>query len=62
MGFWAETYKSGVGYYFVATTWSALPSLLNSINGLTFGKQEIIKQYIKVIHNLRPALPKQMAI
>ena len=44
--------KSGVDYSSVAATQSALSSLLNNANKLTFGKQEIVKRYVKGVLNL----------
>ena len=60
--FLTKVYQSGVGYSSVATARSALSSLLKIENGVSFGKQEIVKRYMKGILNLRPILPKQMAI
>ena len=60
--FLTKIYKSGVGFSSVATARSALSSLLICENGLTFGKKDVVKRFMKGILNLRPVIPKQYGI
>ena len=60
--FLTKIFESGAGYSSVGTARSALSSVLIMDNGISFGKHPLIQRFMKDIFNLRPALPRQLAV
>eukprot|EP00794_Sanderia_malayensis_P013521 gene13521-14933_t len=50
--------STGIGYSCINTARSALSLLLQPRDGLTFGNQPLVRQFMTGIFKLRPALPK----
>lgn len=50
--------EGGIGYSAINTARSALSAVIDPVNGITFGKQPLIKRVLRGVFRERPALPR----
>ena len=62
MNFLAKLFQSSVGYSAINTARSALSLILILPDNTTFGSHPLVSRLLKVVFELRPALPKYQSI
>ena len=55
-------FRQGLGYSAINTVRSALSSVINPVNGISFGEQPLVCRFLKGIFQLKPSLRKYCKI